>query len=392
MKSEFMLRLEGLRLEKLIQRAIAGGASFKKVVRCGDRALTVDATQDDANKLLALSRRYCISAKILEVKGRPLYLKRFLGRITILSGIAVFFAICWIILGRIWFIDIVLTGSDPNPAANSAIAAALEEMNVTPGIPGNIDTSLLSGSLEAELEGYSYISAKKQGVRLLVEAAPETPEPNVYDIGYARDLYAVTDGIVESVEVHSGVACVQPGDVIKRGQVLIRGEEQVSAEESRGICANGEVIVRTWYEGTAELCLTETKPVLTGRSSSASWLRLMHFTFPIKDGEEYELSRNTRRHLPIVGMFLPLEIVQENREEFRKTVSETDLETLSERLCVLSLADAAINLTLNGPDACDIARSWIRYEDSDNDMLKACAVFEIYTDAVSERNALIQGG
>ena len=392
MKGDLLVRVEGLRLEKLIRRALESGALFKRITRIGSRVMDVEASEADAEILLALCRRYSVAAKVLRESGRPACRRYLRGHLSLPVSAAVFAAVCWFFLSRIWFVDISFAGSQAHLGDEGAFRAALSEMGVHPGISADLDAELLSGALESSQEGYSYISAKVQGTRLFVEAAPEIPEPEVYDIGYARDLYSGIDGVVESVQVHSGAACVQVGDVVRRGQLLIRSEEKLTREETRSIGAKGEVIVRTWHEGKSAGSLTETCTVETGRRSSSSELRLMGFSLPLTEGEVFALSASTDVHLPIGGMFLPLEIVRTEYREERIITRSADLEALSDHLQVLAMADAAANLTLQGPEVCDIARSWIRYDDSDAGMLNACAVYEIYADAAVTRSALIQGG
>ena len=117
------------------------------------------------------------------------------------------------------------------------------------------------------------MGAHLRGVRLLVEAVPEVSAPAVYDVDAARDLVSDRDGIVLSAEARSGALCVQPGDAVRRGQLLIRGEEQATKEETRPIAALGEVIVRAWFTGEAALPLARRRSRYTGRQRlPRSWL------------------------------------------------------------------------------------------------------------------------
>ena len=71
----------------------------------------------------------------------------------------------------------------------------------------------------------------------------------------ARDLVAACDGVIVSVNAQSGEAAVEAGDTVRKGDVLIRGEERAGAEETRGISARGEVVARTWVEAEADVSL-----------------------------------------------------------------------------------------------------------------------------------------
>lgn len=392
MKGDVLIHIEGLLLEKLIQRALSEGAHFISILRTDDHSMEVEAAHADGEILLELCRRYSISAKVLCRRGKPIVLDRLRRRWTALIGIALCVSLCWLFLSRIWVIDVHFTGAQASSGNAAEIRHQLDDMDIFPGISNMLDTSLLSGKLEAALSGYSYVSAKSQGIRLLIEAAPEVPEPEIYDLSYARDLYADTDGIVVSINIHSGIACVQPGDIIRRGQLLIRGEERITSDEVRSIGALGEVMVRTWYEGTASGSLHETRAKPTGRTSSSTWLDFMGYTLPIITGETFRQFDVQQKHLAVGGIFLPVEIVVENRIETTDAIFETDVESLSDRLCTLAMADAAAHLALFGPDEYEIIRSWINYDTPGDGVLTARAVYEIYTDAAVTRGALLQGG
>lgn len=392
MKGDVLIRVDGLMLERLIQRALDQGAHFISLRREGARTMIIEADPKDARMLLALCDRFSIPAEVICQRGRSALAQKLRGRATLLVGVAVCVALCWLFFGRIWLIDITFTGEEADRGDAAVFRSALEAMGIRPGVSNSLDASLLSQTLEASAEGYSFVDARIQGIRLWVEASPEAPAPEVYDVERARDLYALRDGIVVSINVYSGQACVQPGDIIRRGQLLIRGEERVSQEESRGIGALGEVVIRTWFSGEAQESLTAPEIRLTGRSSTTSRLELMGFSLPIAEGESYQAQVVETEYLPVGGLFLPLEIIRETRWEAEETMKARDRDALEEQLAALALADAAAHLTEEGPDEYEIVQSWIDFDQPDGNTLRASAVYEIYTDAAATWDVLLQGG
>ena len=255
-----------------------------------------------------------------------------------------------------------------------------------------LDTRLLSERLLAETDGYSYIEARIQGVRLSVEAAPEVPAPDVYDVEAARDLVAARDGIVVSAVACSGELCVHPGDIVRRGQLLIRGEELSGSDgQTRSIAALGEVVLRSWYEGSARLPLTRDRTVKTGRASVSTWLTVLGFTFPIARGEEFPSESIRTEYLAIGGMFLPVEVRREIHEETRHTEERADVDALKKVLPTLARADAVAALRREGPDHYTAMRTWTDYE-IEGGALRARSVVEIQADAAVTREAITQGG
>ena len=388
MKGNVRLRVEGLLPEKLLQRALSQGARFDVVRRTDERTLLIATDERGAGIIEALCERYGLPATVLRRRGGGWLRERLRQRATLAAGIAVFLALCWLLLGHIWRVDIVFTGEaavlgDPGP-----FRAELEDLGIRPGIARSLDAVALSDALAAEIEGYGFVGARVEGVRLLVEAAPEVSAPEVYDVQSPRDLYARQDGIVISAKVESGTLCVKPGDTVRRGQLLIRGEEQLAKEETRPIAALGEVNIRAWYAGEAELPLYETQVTEAGRASTASRLALPWWEWTLEAGQDFADQRVSLERLPIGGLFLPLEIVRETRRETRATAVEADREQLAERLVPLAMADAAAQLTRSGLQDLRIARSWINYEILDERVLHASAVYEIYTNAAVTLNAL----
>ena len=392
MRDAVRLRIRGLMPEKLIERARDMGARFHAIEPLGDHEIIVELSAADAGKLRALCERFSIPCDTLSRRGRSALAAAFKRRWTLLIGLLAGLAACWLLLGRVWRVDIRFTGESAWRGDAGAIAAQLAQMGVSPGAPRGIDTGLLSEELMARCDGLSYVGARLEGVRLLVEAAPEAAAPEVYDLAAARDLYADRGGIVVSVNVESGVACVSAGDVVRKGQRLIRGEERISKEETRGIAALGEVVIRTWYEGGAGARRMVERAEYTGRVSASTALATPWFKVPIVEGDDFARQHMETDALPIGGLYLPVSIERVTRRETRKRREETDGAALIGRLSALAMADARCRLDGDGLDEYEITRCWTRVDTTDKDATRVSAVIEITMNTAVTIDALRQGG
>jgi len=390
MNGDVRLRVEGLMLERLIQRAANEGARFRSVRRDGPRALILETDAEGARLLTALCGRFSLPCRVLSRGGRDAMLRRLKRRATLLAGGLTFIAALALFFSRVWLVDVELTGS--RAADVYTIRSALRELGVRPGVPKSaVDASLLESALSAASPNFSFVGVRLQGVRLLVEASPAVPAPELYELSGGRDLVAKCDGVVESVSVLSGAACVKPGDTVIRGQVLIRGDERVTKEESRSIAALGTVTARTWHVGTASAPLTHAEEVRTGRSSISSELRLMNLSWPLIRGESYPSEEVSTEILPIGGLFLPLEIRRTTAFETQTHNVQSDVAALKRQLALLAYADAGAKLIQSHADGCEIAGRWIEYTQAGG-ALRARAVYETQTDIAVTRDALYQQG
>ncbi len=390
MNGDVRLRVEGLMLERLIQRAVNEGAHFRSIRRDGPRAIILDADPESAKILIALCERFSLPCRILSRHGRDAMLRRLKRRGTLLAGALTFVAILSLFFSRIWLIDVALTGDRTSDVR--ALEDALASLNITPGMAKSaIDPSALEDALAAASPDFSFVGVEIQGVRLLVEASPAVPAPPLYELTSGRDLVARCDGVVESVSVLAGVACVKPGDTVVRGQTLIRGDERVTKEINRSIAALGTVVARTWYEGTASASLTYPEQIRTGRSSQSSELRLMNFAWRLSEGENYLSQDAEEEFLPIGGLFLPLQIRRTTLYETHTRTLEADTDALQRQLALLAFSEAGLKLAQSQPEGMEIADRWIEYT-RDAGVLTARAVYEMQTDIAVSRDALYQQG
>ena len=390
--AEVRVRAECPLPEQLLCRAMQRGATFERVKRLGSRTLLIDTNASGAQTLLEICRRFSIPAKVVRRRGRIAVFDHLRRRSTLVGGLIVFALLCAQFLGRIWIIDVSFTGDEARRGDPAFFRVELNELGIQTGCPREIDVGLISEKLQACAPDYSFVGARVQGIRLLIEAAPEIPSPHVFDVEAARDLVASRDGIVLSAVARSGALCVAPGDTVRRGQLLIRGEERSAKDETRPIAAEGDVVIRTWYSGQAELPLQTEVSSYTGRCACSCRLRAFGQEWSFADTGGFSSQRVETRILPLGGLFLPIEVSRQTARETRLMTVEVDRRQLEAQLSRLALAEAARTLQLQGPTEYEVARTWTETDMPDGRTMRARAVYEIHTNAAVTRQALLQGG
>ena len=387
------LRIEGRMLERLLARAMEQGAAFHRVARDGERALTLDTDARGARVVRALCERHSLPVEEVRVTGLSA-LKRFCRRRwTLFPGLALCCALLFFYTQRIWRVDVAIVGERAAAFDEKQVYALLSELGVRPGmLTRDVDTDGLELALSARSEEFSFVGARVQGVRLLVEVAPSLEAPDVYEIDAARDLVAACDGVIVSVNAESGVAAVEPGDTVRRGDVLIRGEERVSNEETHGVAARGEVVARTWVEAEAAVSTVRMERVYTGRVRTGSVLKLLSWQFPLSPAEPFPVCETTVEHLPVGGVFLPLMIERTMYTEYELRAVKRDVEALKAALSEHLFTILEANIAAEGANSLQIVDKWIDYSMIEEGSLRARAVLEVHRDIATTRDALAREG
>lgn len=379
------LYIEGLMLEKLIERALEAGAAISEIRRLSRRELLLLAPYKSARIVQNLCARYAIRCDVRAEAGKSAWISRLRARATFPAALLVCALLTFAFLSRVWIVDVRVIGGG---APSDAVYEILNRHGAAEGADASkIDTELLSLALNA-VSGYSYASVAREGIALVVELAEERHAPELFDIGYARDLVALCDCVIVSVDVKAGTAQVKPGDTVRRGQVLISGHEMVTREEARSVGALGTVIARVWVTGEAQAHTFDTARAFTGRGSLSARVTLFDWSAALFSGEDYALCEETVERLPVGGLFLPLVIERTARREYEEKRVPRDEAALRAALSAAALSNAEAARAARGFDRAEMIDKWTEFSMIDTDTLYARAALELRAEVQVTRDQL----
>ena len=99
--------------------------------------------------------------------------------------------------------------------------------------------------------------------------------PALISVKAPGDLIATKDGIVVRVFTTEGTAIVIDGDIIQKGDILVKGE-QGKEGSVYPVHAEGEVIAKTFYEQFKEIPILNKSKVKTGKSISNLYIKFLN--------------------------------------------------------------------------------------------------------------------
>lgn len=388
MTDRVCLRLAGRMTEKLIERAMAAGAAFYRIEREDARILRLETTAAGARIVCALAEEYGLTAEILSRSGWRRLLSKLRARWT-LTVSALLAALCvYLFTARVWLIGVRPLGERLPAEEETRLVEEMKALGAyVSARRGDIDCALISDALVSRFDALAYAGVRLRGVTLTLEYRQAHETPAVYEASEARSLYALRDAVVLSVEPLAGKACVQPGDTVRAGQTLIRGEERVSLEETRRIRAAGTVIGRVWLTGMESAPLAETVSERTGRTESSSALRLFKWALPLKRAAGFSSQEEETELLPVGGLYLPLMIERHIYYETQSRRAEADRAALERALTGRALERARSLL----PEGARERSFWTETAAADGEM-RVEAIVEAEMNIAADAETLRRGG
>ena len=189
--------------------------------------------------------------------------------------------------------DIRIDGNESIP--DSEIILELSNQGFEVGSSwSKVDKSVVESSVLKNNGNISWININKRGTVAYVTVLErnDTEDINFPSNEYAN-IVATEDCIIEEVTVKSGTAVVKPGDVVKRGDLLISG---ICSAESGGFCkAEGTVVGRVNEKIDVNLARNHEIRVQKERKIYSISLNFFNFSLNI-----FKLYRNSTDECDII--------------------------------------------------------------------------------------------
>ena len=245
-----------------------------------------------------------------EPLGFLLLWQRLRRRAGLWTGVFLGTALLMWSLGYVWGIEVENAG----PYAGE-VRLFLEENGIKPGVRRTIvDLAALREGLEWRLPKVKWVRVEWAGVVLRLRLEEGTPPPEQADPTPA-DVVAAEDGLLKRLTVYAGTPQARPGDLVKAGQVLIRGEERGKNGETVAVQARGEAVARSWITVRVRVPAVEYISSPTGRRQERRLIQTPAGRYCAEKEEDYLVCETDRRPVVLCGAWTPFLLTRETRTE-----------------------------------------------------------------------------
>jgi len=283
-----VIYIKGAGVERFINFAVLGGIHIWDISWKDDGTVQAKVQLSYVKALRHVARKSRCRFRIVRRRGLPFKIKYFQKRKMLAFGAVMFIVTLYVLSTFAFFVEV--TSQKPvkniNPQMIKRLAA---EQGIFAGRPKwMMDFKGTEKYLITRVPQLSWVAIRAKGTKIEIEIVEKVaPEPGEKNKG-PGNIVALKDGVITQILVMKGQPCVEPGDTVSRGQVLISGailpnEESLPGQEpaqpppssfsGEKVQADGIVRARVWYRGYGECPVVEYGKRNTGKITHALSLK-----------------------------------------------------------------------------------------------------------------------
>lgn len=261
-KSIICIEIESFVPEKFINLLWKNNISVKNIQKKNITTMIMEVKLNDYEQIEGLAKKSKTKVRIIGRYGFSLFLISMKKRIALFCGIFLFIGILYYLSTFIWGIDIETEKIVPPYEIRNELAM----MGIRPGINKKyLNVNDIEERMVKNNENITWARVRIEGSRLKIRVVERVSPPGIIKDETPCNLVSKQDGIISRVYTSSGTAIVKTGDIVKKGQLLVKGE-QGNEGNVYPVHAKGEVIAKTFYENSKTVNISGTKKVRTGES------------------------------------------------------------------------------------------------------------------------------
>ncbi|MBC2579244.1 sporulation protein YqfD [Clostridium sp. DJ247] len=254
------IEIQSLIPEKFVNLMWKNDIRIKNIKKKNITTMTMEINLKDYSKIEDIAKKTKTKIKVVDRRGLAFFLIRLKKRVALAGGIILFVGVIYYLSTFIWGIEINVEHN----LSPYEIRQQLNSFGIIPGInKKNINVYNIEEKLLKDNENILWVRVRVEGSKLKVSAAERQSPPTIVTEDAQRNLIAQKDGEVLRVYTKAGTAVVKKGDMVRKGQLLVKGE-QGKEGSVYAVHAEGDVICRTFYEESKDVKINEIKRERTG--------------------------------------------------------------------------------------------------------------------------------
>ena len=317
------IRIEGYSVEKLINVCLKNKIFFWNIKREKSTIIYTNIGVKEFKDLIQIARQTGCRVKILNKKGMPFLLNKYKKRKIIFFFLLILIILLMVLSQFIWNIKIV--GNEE--ISTTEIAAVLEEKGIKIGVlKNNIDKQKVINEIRLERNDIAWIGIDIQGTNITVEIVETSTKPEIVNEEDYCNIVSNKDAQIVKISAQNGIPAVKEGDVVTKGDILIKGWIDGKYTGTRYVHAQGEVKAKVWYTQKERIPLKQVIESFTGNEEKKYKIKLNNFTInlfkTLSKFEKYDTIEADNKLRIFSNFYLPIDLIKiTNKEKVEEEIT-----------------------------------------------------------------------
>ena len=281
------IEISALSIEKILNALWKNNIQTSNVTRRNLTTIRCSIMYSEYKQAVNVVKKLKGKIKVIGMNGVIVFILQIKRRLSLAVGFVVFFILLYLLSNNIWAIDI----ETQNNLTPFEVRKELTSIGITPGIKkANINVYDIERKMEDLDDQIMWIRVRIEGSTLRV-VIKEKINPPLTEKELPNEVLAKMDGEIKRVFTVSGNSAVVPGDIVKKGDVLILQKEGREGFEKE-VKPSGAVIANTFYDKFMEVQISGEKLKRTGNKDSDIYINIcnkkIYLKKAINDFEYYD--------------------------------------------------------------------------------------------------------
>lgn len=310
------IMVEGYFIERFINICVHKNILLWKMQREKSSILFTNVGMKDFKKIRKIAKETKCKVRIKQKRGVPFLLHKYKKRKIFFAFLIFLLAIIFLSSQFIWNIDI--TGNEK--METQEIQQWLQDNGLTIGKWKNkINQKEIVHKMRLEKEQLAWVGIEIKGTNAIVKVVEAEEKPVIINESEYCNIISQVDGMITRIKAQNGTPLVKPGDVVKKGNILIGGYLEGKFTGMQYVHAEGEIEAKTWYSERKEIPFLQEKKEKTGNSEKKYAIGINNFRInlykKLSKFEKYDTMEIHKKLKLFSDFYLPISLVEITNSE-----------------------------------------------------------------------------
>ena len=308
--------IEGYYIERFINICRSKKIILWSIKREKSSILYANIGIKDFKRLKEIVKKTGCKISIESKNGLPFFLNKYRKRKIFAASIILILASLLITSKFIWNIEIVGNTS----IDTKEIVRDLNSCGLFIGkLKSNIDIKKITNEIRLKRNDIAWIGINLEGTNAIVEIVEVKEKPEIINDNEFCNIVSDKEGVITKISAQNGTLLVKPGDVVKKGDILVGGWMEGKFTGTRYVHSSADIEAKVWYSKKEKMILSQETREKTGAEEKRYGIKFNNFKINLYKSlpkfKNYDKINENKKLKLFSNFYLPIEILTDTYYE-----------------------------------------------------------------------------